>query len=254
MEIAVVLFIVGLLMSSAMYTLSAQMEQRKFSETQRLLDEARELLIAFAIVNGRLPCPATTASAGDEAPVGGGACTSYLNGLLPATAIGFRPVDSSGFAVDGWGNRLRYAIARDAITPSGSPSCPTPATPGSFTTALSLKANGVNCAPLNIVICDASQNTNSGVSPPRCGTWATAGDARAVTNQRTVVAVVFSSGKNGSTGSVGADEIENTDNDGVFVYHEPRPAGAPGGEYDDMVAWLPASLLYNRLIGAGVLP
>ncbi|MEJ2173808.1 MAG: hypothetical protein P8Y76_02555 [bacterium] len=53
------LAIVGLLLGAMMITFSTQVDRQNYSETQRRLDEARELLLAFAIVNGRLPCPAT---------------------------------------------------------------------------------------------------------------------------------------------------------------------------------------------------
>ncbi|HEX9773863.1 MAG TPA: type II secretion system protein, partial [Steroidobacteraceae bacterium] len=62
-ELAVVFTIISLLLAAAMYTLSAQTEQRNFEETRRRLEAARELLLSFAIVNGRLPCPATTSGA-----------------------------------------------------------------------------------------------------------------------------------------------------------------------------------------------
>lgn len=267
-ELAVVMAIVGFLLGGLMYTLSAQTEQRSFEEARRRVEQARELVLAFAIVNGRLPCPATSTSNGDEAPPGGGPCTGYLpdgantTGYLPATAIGFRPVDSLGFAIDPWGNRLRYAVAWFATAPTGSTGCTSPVNPGAFTTAATLKAitNSIACVPLNIVICSASQNTNSGAlppsgaSPPSCGTYGTTGDARAVTNQRTVVAVIFSSGKNMATGTGGADEAENVDSDGVFVWHDPRPSGAQGGEFDDYLTWIPVGELYGKLISAGVLP
>ncbi len=260
-ELAVVMAIVAFLLGSLMYTLSAQTEQRSFEEARRRVEQARELVIAFAIINGRLPCPATSTSNGDEAPTGGGACTGYLpdgantTGFLPATAIGFRPVDSSGFAIDPWGHRLRYAVASTATAPSGSTGCTTPSNPAAFTTAATLKAstNSIACVPLNLVICSASQNTNSG-APPSCGTFGVTGDARAVTNQRTVVAVIFAPGKNTVAATGGADESENIDNDGVFVWHEPRPTGASGGEFDDYLIWISAGELYGRLIAAGVLP
>ena len=252
-ELAVVLAIVGLLLLSAMYTLSAQTEQRSRSETERMLDDAKELLLSFALVNRRLPCPASATSNGNESPSGGGACGTYLNGFLPATAIGFKPVDASGYAVDAWGNRLRYAVAQAATNPSGGTSCSAPASPA-FTSATNLKNNGIACVPLNIVVCDAAQNTNGGASPPSCGTWGATGDARPVTNQLTVAAVVFSTGKNGALGSGGNDEAENTDGDGVFVWHEPRPSGATGGEFDDQMVWIPVGLLFTRMIAGGVLP
>ena len=57
-ELAVVLTIVALLLSSLMWTLSAQTEQRARDETTRRLEQGKELLLSFAIVYGRLPCPA----------------------------------------------------------------------------------------------------------------------------------------------------------------------------------------------------
>jgi prepilin-type N-terminal cleavage/methylation domain-containing protein len=257
-ELAMVLLIVGVLLASAMYTLSAQSEQRAREDTARRLDTAKELLVGFAVVHGRLPCPASAASNGDESPPGGGACTDYLNGFLPAITIGFRPTDSSGYAVDAWGNRIRYALARTAIEPSTtSATCPTAPANEAFSNRANLKANNIGCAPANIVICDATQNTNPNVAPtpPSCGTWGVAGDARSVTNQRTVVAVVFSPGKNAALACATCpDESENTDGDGVFVWHDVRPTGAVGGEYDDMMVWVPAGQLYGRMISAGVLP
>jgi len=49
-------------MSSLMYTLSAQSDQRAKEETRRRLEQARELLLNYAVVNRRLPCPARCSS------------------------------------------------------------------------------------------------------------------------------------------------------------------------------------------------
>src|SRR5438132_2875122 len=134
-ELAVVLVIVGFLLASLMYTLSAQTDQRNFEETRRRLEQARELVLAYAIVKGRLPCPARSANtttpvtvAGDEVwnagecsgDSGAGVLEDYYGGtsggvtlgLLPARTIGVSQVDAAGFAVDAWGNRIRYAVAR----------------------------------------------------------------------------------------------------------------------------------------------
>ena len=258
-ELAIVLLVVTLMLSSLLYTLSAQTEQRARETTLRRLEEAKELLIAFALVNGRMPCPASATSNGDEsfssgsAAAGGGTCSNYLNGFLPARAIGFQRVDAAGYALDYWNNRVRYALAQTASNPSGATGCSAPAAPA-YSSSLNLKTNGIVCAPANLVICDASQNTAAG-PPPSCGTWGAAGDARPVTNQLTVLALVFSTGKNGATASApGADEAENTDADGVFVWHEPRPTGASGGEFDDLMVWIPIGQFYGKLVAAGVLP
>jgi prepilin-type N-terminal cleavage/methylation domain-containing protein len=66
-ELAVAFTIISLLLAAGLYTLSAQTEQRNFEETRQRLETARELLLAFAVANGRLPCPAQRASSGDEA-------------------------------------------------------------------------------------------------------------------------------------------------------------------------------------------
>jgi prepilin-type N-terminal cleavage/methylation domain-containing protein len=258
-ELAVVLAIVALILSTLMFTLSAQTEQRQRDETSRRLNEARDLLVAFVIVNGRLPCPASGGTSGIEAdaPAGSGICSAYLNGFLPGRAVGFQPLDKDGYALDAWGNPIRYALARTAIEPSTTSNTCTAPIDHAFSITANLKANGVGCAPANLVICDATQNTNAGpggVTPPSCGAWGVGGDALPVTNQRTVVAVLFSTGKTGALGTQGNDEAENTDGDGVFVWHDARPAGALGGAYDDMMVWLPAGQLYNRMIAGGLLP
>src|SRR4051812_18427314 len=61
-ELAVVMTIVAFLLASAMYTLSAQTEQRNFEENRRRLEQARELVLTYSVVNGRLPCPARNAA------------------------------------------------------------------------------------------------------------------------------------------------------------------------------------------------
>jgi hypothetical protein len=75
-----------------------------------------------------------------------------------------------------------------------------------------------------------------------------------VTNQNTLVAIVFSTGKNGSLGASGASEARNLDGNALFVSRPPDPASAAGGEFDDLVTWIPVALLYGRMISAGVLP
>jgi hypothetical protein len=42
------------------------------------------------------------------------------------------------------------------------------------------------------------------------------------------------------------------DGDAVFVSHE--PSAAAGGEFDDIVAWVPVHVLASRLMAAGGCP
>ena len=59
-ELAVVIVVIALLLGSILVPLTSQVEQRKVLETQKTLDEIKEALIGFAMINGRLPRPATS--------------------------------------------------------------------------------------------------------------------------------------------------------------------------------------------------
>lgn len=241
-ELAVVIAIVGLLLGTLMYTLAAQTEQRNFEETRRRLEAAHELLLGFAIAQGRLPCPATATSQGDEAPASGGNCTVFPNhgGFLPARTIGFQTVNADGYAIDAWSNRIRYAVVNAPLT-----SCAGSSTTPHFTNAATLKANGMSCLPSELLVCKSA----TGITATTCGAA-----TNVLTNQNAVVALVFSTGKNGSIGSAGVDEAANLNGDRVFVWHTPSPAGAANGEFDDQMHWITVGELYGKLIAAGVLP
>jgi prepilin-type N-terminal cleavage/methylation domain-containing protein len=268
-EVAVAALIIGLLLSSLMYTFAAQVDRRNFEETRARLDRARELVLAFAVANGRLPCPARSTSAGAEAwDSATGKCTSggvddyyggslsggATGGLLPASTIGFREVDSSGFAVDAWQNRIRYAVAKSRAT--GTCGITPPAGTIIFTHAGNLKTYGMSCQPDDLLICKTTVVTPT-ISATSCG--GSPAGANQIMNQSLVVAIVFSTGKNAtSTGGSGADEAANLDGAGttdpVFVYHEPRPSSGTGGEFDDQMTWITIGDLVGKLVTAGVLP
>lgn len=252
-ELTVVFTIVAILLSSLLYTLSAQSEARSRELALSRLEQAKELLISFALVNGRLPCPArcsnfpTCNDGGDEAGAGG-VCTDNYAGYLPGRALGFQPVDGNGYALDAWGNRIRYAVSRTS----------TGAAANHFTVAANLKSNGINTQPTDLLICATSTAAGFNAATPTCGPA-----TNRVSNTNTVAAVIWSQGKNLLTMPAGnADEQVNNkhllpaalNNNPTFVWHDPRPQGAVGGEYDDLLLWIPAGQFYGRLIAAGVLP
>ena len=239
-ELAVVLTIVAILLSSLMWTLQAQTEGRNRDETLRRLEQSKELLLSFAIVNGRLPCPARCSNAP--------ACTDGYAGYLPGRTLGFQPVDPAGYALDAWNNRIRYAVSQ---TSSG-------AQPNHFTNTANLKTNGITTTPTDLLICAGSTAAGFNAGTPTCGTA-----ANVVTNQTVVAAVVWSQGKNWATMPAGNvdEQINNKqrlpaplNNNPTFVWHDPRPVGATGGEYDDLLLWIPVGQFYGRMIAAGVLP
>jgi prepilin-type N-terminal cleavage/methylation domain-containing protein len=248
-EIAVVVAIVALLIGGVMMTFSAQVEQRNREETQRRLHAAVDALLGFAVVNGRLPCPAAGNAFGEEDPAGGGNCATNFNGFLPARTVGFQPTDPEGYGLDVWGNRIRYAVS-NALYSTTSPQLecrrPNPADPNGdppwpwpFTSRESLKKNGVGCRPNDLDVCT------------------TATCAARVVSTRTAVLVVYSTGKNGALPAdpvLRPNENQNLNGTATFVSRPPDPSGANGGEFDDLVVVVPVGVFYSRLIAAGLLP
>jgi prepilin-type N-terminal cleavage/methylation domain-containing protein len=246
-ELAVVMAIVALLLGGLMFTLSAQTEQRNFEETRQRLEAMREVLLSYAIVNGRLPCPAvcldaTCSAGGVEALVvpaaTGGQCTNYYSGYFPARTVGYQKVDSNGYAVDAWGNRIRYAVSNTTWTAGA----------GMFTKQHATTSWSVGTSPADLVICASF----TGITGAACNA---APNTNQVTNTGVVVAILFSTGKNGAVACTGCtDENANTNGDPVFVYHTPTPSTATNGEFDDQFTWLTVGELYSKMISAGVLP
>ena len=246
-ELAVVLVIVGLLLGGLLVTLSAQYEARQLVETRDRLALAQEALIGFALRNGRLPCPAVAAGGGpayrDGTTVqvqgtgeegfasGGSASTGQCfnsHGLLPALTLGLGTTDANGFLVDAWNTPVFYSVtawSSNAFTKSGG-----------------IAAAGITALNPTFRLC----------STAACGT------GQVLTSDNTVPAVIFSAGKNRRAAlsdiPVGdVDERENVDGDNDFVSHDSRPAGAGGGEFDDVVSWLSANVLVNRMVAAGAI-
>lgn len=233
-ELAIVLLIVTLLLGGLLVPLTAQIDQQRSKETQKTLAELKEVLIGFAIVNGRLPCPASSTSTGLESPVGGGTCTNFFNGFVPAATLGMSPVNAQGFLLDGWNNPIRYAVSNATIGLATN----------AFTTF-----NGMKTATINslvganlLYICTSA----SVITATSCGTATKLAD--------NAPALVFSLGKNGNAVGAGSDEAANANGDKVFVSHDQSPVGATNGEFDDIVTWLSSGILINRMIVAGQLP
>lgn len=111
-EIAIVLMVIGALLGGLIVPLATQQDASKRRETRILLDDVHAALLGFAAANGRLPCPATNASAGRAAPEGATlACNSY-HGFVPARTLGIEgPTDDNNRLVDKWLRPVRYSLS-----------------------------------------------------------------------------------------------------------------------------------------------
>jgi prepilin-type N-terminal cleavage/methylation domain-containing protein len=220
LEMAVATFVLVLLLGSLLVPLGTQIEQRQITETERILEETREALIGFALINGRLPRPATSATNGAENPA---ACGSELacSGFVPWTTLGTSRTDA-------WGKLIRYSV--------------TPALANSAFTYATLTTGATK-------------------------TVQTRSSAGVLTNMATgVTAVIFSHGfRNWGTTDNGlalpdasATNVDEDTNNSASVTFISRTfsggTSAAGGEFDDLVIWIPATTLTSRLASAGRLP
>ena len=238
LELLVGLVVLALLATSLALPVAAQMQMRRHEETRRVLEEARDALLGFAAAQGRLPCPATAASAGLEAFAPGGdstngLCADFHGGFLPGAALAMANLDPQGFARDAWGegNRIRYAVAGTSINGVAQ----------ALTRANGLQSAtlaGIGATPHPLFVCA----TGAAATPSGCGPAA---------NQltRRAAFVILSTGLNGPLAPVpGSDEARNVDGDPVFVSRDAGP------EFDDLLSWGSIHLVVNRLLIAGRLP
>jgi prepilin-type N-terminal cleavage/methylation domain-containing protein len=223
-EMAMVLIILGFLLTAFLMPLKAQRDVAFQLETQTTLENANKALIGFAQANGRLPCPATFSGGafpdgtGTANPSGSGPCI-VLVGFLPAVTLGIQPTDNQGYAIDAWNNRIRYAI--------------TSANANAFTISNGMNNLGISALNPNLRVCAASGCANSLIN--------------------NAVAVIFSLGPTGAEAAGGIDENENLNNDTTFVSHSSTGVGSVNGEFDHIVTWLSPYVLYNAMITAGQL-
>src|SRR5437899_1647620 len=87
---------------------------------------------------------------------------------------------------------------------------------------------------------------------PRTDACGAAEPSNQLMSQSLVVAIVFSTGKNGAIApdATRTDEAANLDADAVFVYHAAQSSGAAGGEFDDQFTWITVGELMGRLVAA----
>ncbi len=232
-EMAVVLIILGFVLGALLLPLQAQRNQLFQSQTENTLEIIKKSLLGYAQSQGRLPCPATLLSNGIES-LTAGACTQQT-GLVPASTLGIQPTDVQGFALDGWGNRIVYAVTQ-VNTATVNPATP------DFTTQNKIANVGIANLIPDIRVCASSSAANCTAT---------------INLINNAVAVIYSFGETGATAIGGSDENENVNAvgnvDKVFVSHGFTGSSAPNGEFDHILTWISPYVLYNAMIESGQL-
>ena len=260
-ELAIVLVIVGVLLGGFIGTLASRIESTQRSNTQEQLEDIKLALLGYAGAQGRLPCPALTATSGQESPVGGGVCASQ-HGFVPGRTLGLNgSYNHDNLLVDTWGNPIRYSVTNidsDAFTTSYT-----------APTLGGMKDVGMADLSPNLTVCDGDS-----ANPNDCS----AGVATLVDN---TPFILLSLGKDGNEfvgrftadnanantdqgeNSAEADVVANGAGEGLaysvgnnraFVSKNYSGTGSTAGQFDDLIVWVSPYILYSRMIEAGQLP
>lgn len=222
-EMAVAVFIIALLLGSILVPLTTQVEQRQISDTQKILDETRDALIGFAVINGRLPRPAASFSNGTER-VAACATEADCTGFIPWTVLGTAKLDA-------WGKIIRYSV-----TPAYANAAFTLTTAG--TKVIQTRLPGPPFALANL-----STGIPAVVFSHGRSNWGTS-DA----------GVAFPDADVPNT-ALNVDEDVNVNATTSFIFRSASTnVSGIGGEFDDLFSWVPSTILMNRMIAAGKLP
>lgn len=241
-ELAVVLVVVGVLAGSFITTLGERIDVTRRAETMDELEVVKQALYGYAMSNNfvHLPCPdcrnAACISAGNVANDGledrvGAVCdVDVADAVAAQLPIGNLPWQTLGLSSgDTWGNRYSYWVS-DSVSDN---------------TASFQLTDVWNAAQINT----------------RIGAAATAISTNAI-------AIIMSHGGNGygaiSTQNIlmpgvpvaNIDEVENTDDDLVFVARPKTDVGVSVlvGEFDDILVWMSEYELKAKMVEAGRLP
>lgn len=95
-ELTIVIVLVSLLIGGLLIPLSAQRELQSLIESQKRLTDIKEALLGFAVVNGRLPCPSTTADPTSASYGVEDAACAGIEGYLPWRTLGVQATDAWG--------------------------------------------------------------------------------------------------------------------------------------------------------------
>jgi len=251
-EMAVVLFIFGLLIAGALGPLETQLEARDRRATIETMEEIIESLYGYAINKGRLPCPDTNGN-GEPNPDGSAVCLG--EGFVPWVALNVAQGDA-------WGNRFRYRVTTPQFTLEESDNV----CDGDLLDPPDEIPEFDLCATGNISV------LTRGDDPSTAGTV----EGKFVRNAGlNLPAVIVSHGRNGfgatSTSGVarptaagGTDEANNTDSNDTFysrgyagdnaVCADDTDETAALCEFDDIVMWISPAILNNRMVTSGRLP
>lgn len=229
-EMAVVVLLMGIVLTMGVRMLQATQANAALSETRLKQERIKAALIGFFRTNGRLPCPDAALPPTGVEPA---SCLALAGrGVLPWRVLGL----SVGDVQDGWSNFFTYRVANA-----------TPATSKNWTVKTGATAFSLRELTAPLATFTFQERSDAGVL-----------GAALVPNP---VVMLISHGKNGAgartfrgTGvlpaPVGADELANaTAASTAFVMRTPTDvSAAAGGAFDDVVTFMTPNQLLQPML------
>lgn len=235
-ELAMVLFVISLVIGGLLVPLASQLEARQRGEAQARLEEIREALIGYAVINGRLPCHTTEADPGaaayGEADVVCTPASLTTDGILPWKTLGLMSgTDPWGAprttSTDSWNGYWRYRVKTGFVS--------------EFTLT-----TDPNVAPAIYI-----SMLNTGAS-----SFASTVFTALTASTEQPIALVYSTGANLVADGRNADYEAATSAlyEGGNVSNLDRDGDGEEDEFDDVMIWITRPILFSRMVSAGTLP
>lgn len=248
-ELALSMLILALVLGSLLRPIANQIEQQKYQQTEKDLEEIRQALYGFAMANGRLPRPALSELDGREAadcgetpacaaPLGvdvgaGRACEKVLacNGFVPYATLGVGRADAHG-------KLFMYSVTRRFT--EGTPKLKF-SDEGLWTIQTRMSSDPgrlVNLAEKVVAVVRSFGARNFGRSIH---------GSNIANDSGTNIDEIFNSGI-----APAGDALKSL----TYRFRLPSTQENPayGGPFDDQMIWIPTSLYMRQMVQAGRLP
>lgn len=241
-EIAIVLLVVTIMLGYTLAMFPIQQELKQYRRAESELKDIIDQLVGFAQINGRLPCPDTSAGLGNvdgQEDTLANDCEAFF-GFLPGRTLGMvGNYDNSGRLLDPWGAPYRYAVSEVDASGDGVID---------LVSANGVRSEGLVSVVPDLYVCDGSDALGNDL------TCADVTGAQVVGN---VAAVVLSTGKDraqvaSNIQTENIDDFHSGQNDKVYIYSTRNDS--TGDEFDDVVKWLSPNFLFTKMIEADQLP
>ncbi len=255
-EMGIVLVVIGLVVSGGIATIGPFADARKSTATTDRMDQIEKALRLHVIRYGCLPCPAdgtvnTSTGANPGMSVAGGAAVAIgtcaaaacltASGVVPWREVGLSEDDIT----DGWGNRIRYAVAGSSVVAA---TCAAPTASLQLADGMRRTTGATGCYPtgnltvnnLDIVAAAEPDVQNA---------------AYVLVSNGSDKALALRAGTGGATGDLygqaggGGGQDENTNGDINFA--SGRLNGSSGATHFDDITRFTTAALVIQLCGPG---